>query len=635
MATNGSELRSIAWSEVFPFVRLFSTFRHAIHFYRLGLGLACVACVYFGGRILDGVWRSGGGGVLVAPDGSVNEIQAYVSRNAVDFADWTATAREGQQRRAADIACKLGYAESMDKALGQLTTRPASELTRSDQHEKDVAAALGFVDARLEAGLAKVEADKDMTADQKAKRRADLREAADCVRLVLNGCEPSDLGLQTDATNALRTVSNAAGAELPEDQQSAQEQASKAMSVQVDIGRLNRSRPQGPFISLLRYEGQCFAGAVQGVCTLRWGFSGPTDPRPALVGSIVAAGQGVAWLVTQRPWYAVFYALLHLVVFSFFGGAICRHSVVQAARDVSLSLNEPLRFAREKCAGLLAAALFPLLLLLAGAVVLFVVTGLPFIIGWLLSWIPGLGALFYWLGSLWTILVGLFYGLALLGGLALALTFIATVLGLHLTWPTIAAEGSDAFDAISHAGGYITQRAWHVAFYSFVTLLYGAVCFVMVRLIAMTMLKFTHAITDAALSMFGSLSSAETSTVTKLDAIWHMPAWADMTLLPSTGTEPFWGTLWNAPLSWSEGLAAFFIACWIFFVVAAVGGFIVSFFFCGSTQMYLLLRRDSDGIDYDEIFFEETDEDLPFGEQAVEPGPVGGPAADEPPADNS
>ncbi len=46
------------------------------------------------------------------------------------------------------------------------------------------------------------------------------------------------------------------------------------------------------------------------------------------------------------------------------------------------------------------------------------------------------------------LLTGLFYPLGLLGGLALAVLFMATVLGFHLMWPTIAVEGSDGFDAL-------------------------------------------------------------------------------------------------------------------------------------------------------------------------------------------
>ncbi len=217
------------------------------------------------------------------------------------------------------------------------------------------------------------------------------------------------------------------------------------------------------------------------------------------------------------------------------------------------------------------------------------------------------------------LLAGVLYGLALLGGFALAMILLATVLGLHLMWPAVAVEGSDAFEAVTHAAGYVGQRTWHAGFYSLLLLLYGGVSFVMVRLIGMLLLKLTHVFSGAGMSWFGNISGWRTHSISKLDAMWSMPAWNDLTLLPATGTTPFWGTFFNAPLSFTETIGAFLIACWVFLVVAAVGAFVVSFFFCGSTQMFLLLRRDVDAVDYDEIFYEEA------GTEPHEPAAAGVP----------
>jgi hypothetical protein len=94
--------------------------------------------------------------------------------------------------------------------------------------------------------------------------------------------------------------------------------------------------------------------------------------------------------------------------------------------------------------------------------------------------------------------------------------------------------------------------------------------------------------------------------------MWTMPPWADLSLLPST-TTPFWGWFYNGPLTGSEWLSTFFFALWVFLLVGLVAAFVVSFFFCGSTQMYFLLRRDVDATDWDEIYYEEP---------AEEPGPL-------------
>jgi hypothetical protein len=56
MADEAQTIRSINWREVFPFTNLFKAFRVAIHPSKLVLALAALLLIYFGGRILDGLW---------------------------------------------------------------------------------------------------------------------------------------------------------------------------------------------------------------------------------------------------------------------------------------------------------------------------------------------------------------------------------------------------------------------------------------------------------------------------------------------------------------------------------------------------------------------------------------------------
>src|SRR3954454_2240450 len=56
MADEAQTVRSINWREVFPFTNLFKAFRVAVHPSKLVLALAALLLLYFGGRILDGVW---------------------------------------------------------------------------------------------------------------------------------------------------------------------------------------------------------------------------------------------------------------------------------------------------------------------------------------------------------------------------------------------------------------------------------------------------------------------------------------------------------------------------------------------------------------------------------------------------
>jgi hypothetical protein len=594
MADEHCNLQRICWSETFPFVRLFSTFRRAISFWSLMLGFSCVLSTYVAGRVLDAIWKTSGAGVLVAADpvvgrsgaraavpvapvrGRTNEIQAFARLAAPAFEEWVRQCQEELEARQAEP----------DEA----EAAPDAE---------QVARMLALVDERVDNGLAQIDSDQEASSADREQARQELLRAADVIRLRMSGYDESALGPMPLEATAVVTV---LGTDPEVDARQVAEERGQLRSLlaqrQREVER-QRLEPRGPFITLLDYEMDCFAAAIQGVCSGRWGLSGAAlSGEPAMIGSIASAGSGVLWLVTQRPWFAVVFAIVLLLIFALFGGAICRVAAVRAAREESTSYTAALRFARQKLAGAIAAPLLP-----TGA---FVFAGVCIFVGGLVAAIWGLHTV-----------AGVLYGLTLLGGVVLAFTLLAVVLGFHLMWPTIAVEGSDAFDAVQRAAGYVFGRPWHTAFYSFVLLLYGGISFVIVRIIAMLVLKLSHVFTGAGMNL---ASSAQTHTIGKLDAIWHMPAWQDLPLLPALGDANFWGSFGHAPLSSAESFTMFFMAVWVFLLVGLVGGFVVSFYFCGSTEMYLLLRRDVDAVDYDEIYYEELEDELDQEEEpAAEP----------------
>ncbi|HEX3359323.1 MAG TPA: hypothetical protein VHS31_20255 [Tepidisphaeraceae bacterium] len=56
MADEPQMIRGIDWKATFPFVNLFRGFRVAIHPSKLFLALIALALIYFGGKVLDGIW---------------------------------------------------------------------------------------------------------------------------------------------------------------------------------------------------------------------------------------------------------------------------------------------------------------------------------------------------------------------------------------------------------------------------------------------------------------------------------------------------------------------------------------------------------------------------------------------------
>jgi hypothetical protein len=105
-------------------------------------------------------------------------------------------------------------------------------------------------------------------------------------------------------------------------------------------------------------------------------------------------------------------------------------------------------------------------------------------------------------------------------------------------------------------------------------------------------LKLAHKFTGAGMNLIGSAHLS----IGKLDAMWSVPAWADLSLLPSTGEINFWGTFYNGPLDTTEKIGAFLLAAWV--LQGAVRVF-VSYSFA-RTQMYFC-SGSVDATDYDDF----------------------------------
>jgi hypothetical protein len=58
-------------------------------------------------------------------------------------------------------------------------------------------------------------------------------------------------------------------------------------------------------------------------------------------------------------------------------------------------------------------------------------------------------------------------------------------------------------------------------------------------------------------------------------------------------------------------------------------GFLYSYFWTASTCIYLLLRRDADATEMDEVFLEEEQEEATFGLPPIETDQAGAPVVDE------
>ncbi|MBP87000.1 MAG: hypothetical protein CMJ64_09835 [Planctomycetaceae bacterium] len=249
--------------------------------------------------------------------------------------------------------------------------------------------------------------------------------------------------------------------------------------------------------------------------------------------------------------YHLVCSLWNIAVWSFFAVAICRIAAVQFGRQERVDLRSAIHYAAQKYAWSVAAPLFP-------------------IIGILLAGIPIalLGALMRLDAGVFA--AGLLWPFALVGGLIMAVLLFGLVAGWPLMWPTISSEHQgDAFEAFSRTYSYVFQRPLQYLFYGIVALLFGAISWLLVSYISEGVILLAS----------------------------NAASWG-------AGTERM-NALRQDGLPGVLGFGPNLIDAFEFLVRIIAVAFNFSFFFCISTAIYLVLRRDVDRTDFDDVFMED------------------------------
>ncbi|MDR3109076.1 MAG: hypothetical protein LBU65_05225 [Planctomycetaceae bacterium] len=164
---------------------------------------------------------------------------------------------------------------------------------------------------------------------------------------------------------------------------------------------------------------------------------------------------------------------LTLVIWTYFGGMICRAAAVR----LTVRENESPRRIHRYLARYGMSIIWAIVIPLAGIVCCYIpimlivnVLSIPFD-GWLTV---------------------IFYPFALLAGLFIAILGVAFCVGIPLMFAATAVDGSDAFDAVSRMYSYVYQRPLHYIFYSAVAVLLTLVTYVGVTLFIHTAIIAVH-----------------------------------------------------------------------------------------------------------------------------------------------
>jgi hypothetical protein len=370
---------------------------------------------------------------------------------------------------------------------------------------------------------------------------------------------------------------------------------------------LDTLKPVGPFREFAGFQMSALRSAVFSAAQLRFTDSvdatlaGNLVPQSGVLASLVMLWHGLIWLLKMHYIYALFFVPIALAIWAIAGGAISRAAVVQFAKDERIGVREAVRFGLDRFWGFYFAPIVSFVFILA--------FGLLLIAGGLVGSIPFVG----------DILVGVLWFLALVAGLAIAFITIGLLAGGHLFSPVVAAEGSDAFDAISRGFVYVYSRPWKSILYALTLLVYGSLCYLFLRLFVYLMLTATHTFVGA--GMLAGRPEAGAG-LRKLDVVWQQPTFFD--LRPHTLDWQLLGA--------GEVILFAFIAIWTYLVWGLLQSWLISFYFTGSSMAYLLLRKDVDAIDTEEIYAEEEPEPETLADAAAAPTPTA--AAPQAPASN-
>ncbi|MDH3583291.1 MAG: hypothetical protein OER86_03665 [Phycisphaerae bacterium] len=338
----------------------------------------------------------------------------------------------------------------------------------------------------------------------------------------------------------------------------------------------------GVFAEVLSLKLGLFQRLVSATVNLDLGFDrlAPGSPpdmgaTPTVIGTLKLMFLSLpSWLWQAHTGFCIVFLVLVLALWALLGGAICRQTVCEAARGQGVGSTESVRFSWKRWVWFIVSPLLPLLLILLMAF------GVA---------LGGLSFNFYVLD----IVAGLLFVLALGVGFLMAMLAVGWLGGVHLMYPALVAEGTDGFDAVARSYSYVLARPWRLAAYSLVALVYGAVTYLLLGVFLFLVISLTHSAAGAwVFSEVGEGASAQA-------------------LFPLMFPDPEFGNLTGlsadsdySGLAWSSKAAATLIMVWVYLVISVLGAYAISYYFSAYSVIYLLLREQTDGTDYSEVYDE-------------------------------
>lgn len=250
--------------------------------------------------------------------------------------------------------------------------------------------------------------------------------------------------------------------------------------------------------------------------------------------------------------YSLLCAAWEIVVWSICGAAITRSAALFLTREEKISPVAAIKFGFRRWTSYVGGPVLP--------VVCAMLIAIPLAIMGLIAK-SNFGASLVAVG--WPIVIVL--------GFLLAMLLIGLMFGWVLMWPTISVEGTESFDAMSRAYSYTYHRAGRYLFYAGFALFCGVLAIFAVQLFAYMLMY---------LGQWGLSWGATEERMLELNRVSRPDD-------PSLLRFPRWIIALSTDL-----------------IHLAVMGYVASYFWTAATAIYLLLRKDEDGAEVEEIFIE-------------------------------
>ncbi|MFO0877229.1 MAG: hypothetical protein U0840_07625 [Gemmataceae bacterium] len=377
------------------------------------------------------------------------------------------------------------------------------------------------------------------------------------------------------------------------------------------------------------------------------------DQFPVMIEPLVKVVRPIIYFLSPRnnffsSLYFFTVILATVLIWSFVGGAITRIAAVQLTRGERIGLFDALQFTSKRMLAYLTAPLFPL----AVVAVILVILGIFGL----------LAALTYLVGDI--LISGLLWIVPLFLGLVMAMALVGLV-GWPLMAATISTEGTDSWEAVTRAYGYVFQRPWHYLWYSLVSIFYGGLVIFFVGFMGSTTAYLSKWAVNRAplvqtlrgdnsylfiyapqswgwreLLLEGTVINATPEDVKSSELLQRLNGAEIVTgrlnRTPTPGTiggYSRWSRIdpeaYNAyldTLAWWNKLGAGLVAFWLGLAFLLVLAFGYVFFWTASAIMYLLLRKSLESAELDEVYMEEDDYEVSFRQPTPAAAPAPAPA---------